>query len=119
MEHDEHRRGPTVRDPAPASRALDEREHGAPAPEPFEQRHADGSLWARGHLLEGERHGRWEWFRVDGTRMRSGAYDRGTQVGEWTTYDADGGVHGVRRFPGPPGSATDHTSDDTTGWAPQ
>lgn len=30
-------------------------------------------------------HGDWEWFRVDGTRMRSGIMDRGRWAGTWTT----------------------------------
>ena len=61
-----------------------------PKPEPFEKLHKDGSPWARGFMLEGEMHGDWEWFRVDGTRMRSGTMDRGRQVGIWTTYDKSG-----------------------------
>jgi antitoxin component YwqK of YwqJK toxin-antitoxin module len=84
-------------------------------PQPVEHHHRDGSLWARGTLLDGAQHGYWEWFRVDGSRMRSGSFDRGTQVGEWTTYDPSGAVVKVTAFPGPPGSATDHTSDDRSG----
>lgn len=84
-------------------------------PEPIERRHRDGSLWARGLLLDGEQHGDWEWFRTDGSRMRSGSFDRGAQVGVWTTYDRTGAVVRRTRFPGAAGSATDHTTDDT--WA--
>jgi len=36
--------------------------------------------------------GYWEWFRVDGTRMRSGSFVNGEQTGEWTTYDKRGEV---------------------------
>lgn len=68
-------------------------------PEPYEKLHRDGSLWARGFVLDGEMHGEWEWFRVDGTLMRSGAFDRGRQVGLWTTYDAGGAPHSETRFP--------------------
>jgi antitoxin component YwqK of YwqJK toxin-antitoxin module len=57
--------------------------------------HKDGSVWATGRKLNGELHGYWEWFRKDGTRMRSGYFDKGVQVGERTTYDADGNVHKV------------------------
>ena len=39
--------------------------------------------------------GYWEWFRVDGTKLRSGAFENGKQVGEWTTYDRDGRVYKV------------------------
>lgn len=83
-----------------------------PAIEPVEHRHQDGTLWSRGFLLNGDQHGDWEWFRVDGSRMRTGSFDRGTQVGVWTTYDRDGAVVKRTRFPGPAGSATDHTTDD-------
>ncbi|MBB5844006.1 antitoxin component YwqK of YwqJK toxin-antitoxin module [Conyzicola lurida] len=52
--------------------------------------HRDGSVWATGQTLRGEPHGYWEWFRLDGTLMRSGDFESGVQVGEWTTYDANG-----------------------------
>jgi antitoxin component YwqK of YwqJK toxin-antitoxin module len=53
-------------------------------------RHKDGSIKARGNTADGELTGYWEWFRKDGTRMRSGYFENGKQVGEWTTYDASG-----------------------------
>lgn len=63
--------------------------------EPFEKFHKDGSLWARGTLLDGQMHGYWEFFRKDGTLMRSGTLERDTQVGEWTTYDKHGAPYKV------------------------
>lgn len=63
--------------------------------EPYEKFHADGSLWARGQLLEGKMHGPWQFFRKDGTLMRSGSFDRERQVGEWTTYDKHGAPYKV------------------------
>lgn len=39
--------------------------------------------------------GYWEWFRKDGTKLRSGYLDNGEQIGEWTTYDAKGNVFKV------------------------
>jgi antitoxin component YwqK of YwqJK toxin-antitoxin module len=63
--------------------------------EPFEKRHRDGSLWARGQTRDGEPTGYWEWFRKDGTKLRSGTFEKGEQVGEWTTYDAAGQVYKV------------------------
>jgi antitoxin component YwqK of YwqJK toxin-antitoxin module len=36
--------------------------------------------------------GFWEWFRKDGSLMRSGSFTNGEQVGEWTTYDKTGRV---------------------------
>jgi antitoxin component YwqK of YwqJK toxin-antitoxin module len=35
-------------------------------------------------------HGYWEFFRKDGTLMRSGSFDSGKQIGFWTTYDQSG-----------------------------
>lgn len=66
-----------------------------PAIEDHIQRHKDGSLWARGQTLDGVPTGYWEWFRTDGTRMRSGHFDHGEQVGEWTTYDKTGAAYKV------------------------
>jgi len=66
--------------------------------EPHVVHHRDGSIWAKGELLDGETDGYWEWFRVDGTKMRSGHFDRGKQVGEWITYDRDGKVYKVTNF---------------------
>jgi antitoxin component YwqK of YwqJK toxin-antitoxin module len=57
--------------------------------------HKDGSVWARGDMVNGECEGYWEWFRKDGTRMRSGYFDKGKQVGEWTTYDQKGNIFKV------------------------
>ena len=65
---------------------------------PFEKLHRDGSLWARGQTLDGVFTGYWEWFRKDGTRLRSGHFDNGEQVGEWTTYDAKGEPYKVTRM---------------------
>jgi antitoxin component YwqK of YwqJK toxin-antitoxin module len=59
------------------------------------ERHRNGSIRARGPVVDGEPEGYWEWFRLDGTIMRSGFFDRGRPVGEWTTYDANGAVYKV------------------------
>ena len=67
-------------------------------PVPFEKLHKDGSLWARGQTLDDLPTGYWEWFRKDGTRLRSGHFDRGEQVGEWTTYDASGEPYKVTQM---------------------
>jgi hypothetical protein len=55
-----------------------------------EERHRDGSLRARGPVVDGRPHGYWEWFGLDGTRLRSGTFEQGRQVGEWTTDDRTG-----------------------------
>ena len=59
------------------------------------ERHRDGSVRARGPVVGGQPHGYWEWFRLDGTLMRSGHFDAGRNVGEWTTYDSSGAPYKV------------------------
>ena len=61
-------------------------------------RHKDGSIKAKGQMMDGELEGYWEWFRLDGSKLRSGHFKRGKQVGEWTTYDATGKVVKVTNF---------------------
>lgn len=60
--------------------------------------HRDGSVWAKGQTIEGVPTGYWEWFRKEGTLMRSGCFDAGKQVGEWTTYDKAGVVYKVTKM---------------------
>jgi len=60
--------------------------------------HKDGSVRAKGWLCDGALDGYWEWFRKDGTKLRSGHFDKGERVGAWTTYDAKGEVYKVTRF---------------------
>jgi antitoxin component YwqK of YwqJK toxin-antitoxin module len=50
-------------------------------------------------MMDGELEGYWEWFRLDGSKLRSGHFKSGKQVGEWTTYDATGKVVKVTNFP--------------------
>jgi antitoxin component YwqK of YwqJK toxin-antitoxin module len=59
------------------------------------QYHRDGSIWARGQTIDGVATGYWEWFRKDGVKMRSGYFEAGEQVGQWTTYDKTGAVSKV------------------------
>ena len=42
--------------------------------------YADGRVKFTGAYLDGEMHGAWEWYRTDGTLMRSGSFDRGRQI---------------------------------------
>lgn len=60
--------------------------------------HEDGSLWTRGQAIDDVPTGYWEWFRKDGTKLRSGHFEDGKQVGEWTTYDKSGRVYKVTRM---------------------
>ena len=36
--------------------------------------HKDGSIKAKGHMKDGELEGYWEWFRLDGSKLRSGHF---------------------------------------------
>ena len=53
-------------------------------------KYGDGTVKARGQRLNGELHGAWQFFRLDGSLMRSGSFDRGRQVGVWNTFTRDG-----------------------------
>jgi len=53
----------------------------------------DGSLWAKGKRTNGVPVGGSEWFRKDGTKLRSGHFENGAQVGEWITYARAGQEH--------------------------
>jgi antitoxin component YwqK of YwqJK toxin-antitoxin module len=63
--------------------------------EEFIHYHKDGSIRAKGHVIDNVPTGYWEWFRKDGTIMRSGYFRDGIQIGEWTTYDSAGAVYKV------------------------
>ena len=49
----------------------------------------NGNVKSRGGYLDGEMHGTWEFFRRDGSTMRTGAFERGKQVGIWRSYDRE------------------------------
>ena len=55
----------------------------------------DGSVKGKGQVADGNPDGYWEWFRKNGTKMRSGHFRNGEQVGEWITYDQQGQVYKV------------------------
>jgi hypothetical protein len=48
--------------------------------------HRVGSLRACGPVVDGQPEGYWGYFRLDGTRMRSGFLTAGEPVGAWATY---------------------------------
>ena len=53
--------------------------------------HANGqTIWSKGKIVDGVADGYWEWFRIEGTIKRSGYFDKGKQIGTWTTYDKEG-----------------------------
>lgn len=57
--------------------------------------HKDGSIWAKGETVNGLTEGYWEWFRKEGSKMRSGYFRNGQQVGKWITYDKTGKIYKV------------------------
>lgn len=63
------------------------------------ERYANGNVKLRGGYLDGEMHGPREFFRSDGSLMRSGSFDRGRQVGGWRTYDRNGDLVKETTFP--------------------
>jgi antitoxin component YwqK of YwqJK toxin-antitoxin module len=58
----------------------------------------NGQVRFRGANLNGQMHGPWEFFRLDGSLMRAGSFERGRQVGLWRTYDRNGAVVKETRF---------------------
>ncbi len=76
---------------------------------PHEERYGNGRVKLRGAHLDGEMHGDWEFFRIDGSLMRSGAFDRGRQVGVWKTWDRAGRVVKETTFE-PAGTTPSRTS---------
>ena len=60
--------------------------------------HRDGSVHAKGTTTDGVPDGYWEWFRLDGTKMRSGYFKSGEQTGAWTTFAKNGRVVKVTEF---------------------
>jgi uncharacterized protein YdhG (YjbR/CyaY superfamily) len=50
----------------------------------------NGFLKAKGAMRDGAMHGSWEWWRKDGSLMRTGHFKVGVQVGVWRTFDRSG-----------------------------
>jgi antitoxin component YwqK of YwqJK toxin-antitoxin module len=59
-------------------------------PVPHVEHYANGIVKMTGFHLDGEMHGAWDFYRTDGSTMRSGEFDRGKQVGVWRTFDRSG-----------------------------
>ena len=52
----------------------------------------------KGEYLEDEMHGPWEFYRKDGSLMRSGEFDNGQQVGIWRTFNRQGKLVSEKKF---------------------
>lgn len=71
-------------------------------PEPETIYYDDGTPKMTGARLDGEMHGAWAWHRIDGSVMRTGAFDRGEQIGVWRTFDRSGRLVKETDFGHPP-----------------
>ncbi len=60
------------------------------APTPVVTQYDSGTVQSEGSYLDGEMHGDWAFYRLDGSVMRTGRFDRGRQVGPWRTFDRAG-----------------------------
>jgi antitoxin component YwqK of YwqJK toxin-antitoxin module len=58
-----------------------------------------GAVRYTGFQLDGAAHGAWAYFRLDGSVMRTGSFERGKQVGVWRTFDRTGRLIKETRFP--------------------
>jgi len=54
------------------------------------EHYATGTPRSEGLTVGGEMHGDWSFYRLDGSVMRTGKFDRGRQVGVWRTFDRAG-----------------------------
>lgn len=52
----------------------------------------NGAIKYRGKVKAKQMHGFWEFFRLDGSLMRSGSFKDGNQIGVWKTFDAKGKI---------------------------
>jgi antitoxin component YwqK of YwqJK toxin-antitoxin module len=59
-----------------------------------------GAVRYTGFQLDGAAHGAWSFFRVDGSLMRTGSFEKGEQVGVWRTFDRSGRLVKETTFPG-------------------
>lgn len=63
---------------------------GESEPIPEVEYYGNGQAKFKGFRLAGALHGVWEWYRTDGSVMRTGQFDGGKQVGVWRTFDRSG-----------------------------
>lgn len=59
---------------------------------PHLEHYSNGNVKLKGAHLDGEMHGPWAFYRLDGSLMRTGSFDRGKQIGTWRTCDRNGNV---------------------------
>jgi antitoxin component YwqK of YwqJK toxin-antitoxin module len=81
-----------TRDPARFSGAILPGMAKSSEPVPHLEHYANGLVKMKGSHLDGEMHGAWDFYRTDGSLMRSGEFDRGKQIGVWRTFERTGRV---------------------------
>ena len=67
-------------------------------PERFVKYYRDGSVWARGWLLDDKPVGFWTFYRIDGSKLRTGYFRDGVEAGKWTYFDRVGNVQRVEQL---------------------
>lgn len=53
---------------------------------------ARGRLRSEGGYAGGQLHGRWTWWRTDGSKLQEGAFDHGDRTGLWRRWSAAGAL---------------------------
>ena len=53
----------------------------------FTEYYKNGGIKSKGHYKDSKMDGYWEFYRLDGSLMRTGTLLKGKQYGEWATYD--------------------------------
>jgi antitoxin component YwqK of YwqJK toxin-antitoxin module len=66
-----------------------------PAGSPF---YENGLPRFKGEYQNGKMHGYWEFYRKDGSLMRSGSFDEEKQIGVWKTFARDGSLVKETKF---------------------
>lgn len=56
----------------------------------FVEYYDNGYCKQRGKYREGQMHGKWSWWRRDGSLMRTGEFRDGEKTGSWVTYTREG-----------------------------
>jgi uncharacterized protein YdhG (YjbR/CyaY superfamily) len=67
-----------------------EREHTSVETGKVRRFYANGFVQSKGAMRGGEMHGPRQWFRKDGSLMRTGHFKNGVRVGTWETWDRVG-----------------------------
>ena len=68
-------------------------------PVPDISHYPNGTVRYTGFQLDGAAHGAWAFFRLDGSVMRTGNFEKGRQVGVWQTFDRSGRLVKETTFP--------------------